>query len=57
VQNPRAARHVTPAAEVQQGAWKVETASSAILQVVTLQSPKGIYDGLFLFELRHHQHP
>jgi hydrophobic/amphiphilic exporter-1 (mainly G- bacteria), HAE1 family len=35
-------------AEVQQGGVKVETASSAILQVVTLQSPKGTYDGLFL---------
>ena len=35
-------------AEVQQGGVKVETASSAILQVVTLQSPNGTYDGLFL---------
>ena len=35
-------------AEVQQGGVKVETASSAILQVVALQSPHGAYDGLFL---------
>ena len=35
-------------AEVQQGGVKVETASSAILQVVALQSPHGTYDGLFL---------
>jgi len=33
-------RHVTPAREVQQGGVKVETASSAILQVVTWQHPR-----------------
>ncbi|HEX4171770.1 MAG TPA: multidrug efflux RND transporter permease subunit [Acetobacteraceae bacterium] len=35
-------------AEVQQSGVKVEAASSAILQVVALQSPHGTYDGLFL---------
>jgi HAE1 family hydrophobic/amphiphilic exporter-1 len=34
--------------EVQQSGVKVEAASSAILQVITVQSPKGTYDSLFL---------
>src|SRR5690348_14496138 len=33
---------------MQQGGVRVEKASSAILQVITVQSPKGSYDNLFL---------